>query len=177
MTHICERLVVHCPTLEASEYLAAFVADHRQSDGSVRMILRLSITKLLDRRPTDERPVFGTFRPLKAIGDSYPTYSISWLPKGDGVSPEFAGALAVEEASRDDCFSLVLSGNCAPIAKAGGKRNAGRRIAQISPRAVLHAIANYVENAYAHNEAALAGHSPLTGVSVTNLQGRVPAST
>ena len=155
--------MVHCPTLEASKYLAAFVADHTQSDGSVRMGLRLKIGKLLDRRPMGERPVFGTFYPLKAIGDRCPTYSVSWLPKGDGVSPEFAGALTVEEAAPDDYFRLVLSGDCAAIAKCG-KCNAGRGIAQTSPRAVLHAIAHYVENAHAHNEAALAGHSPLSYV-------------
>jgi hypothetical protein len=164
MAHIFERLVVHCPTLEASEYLAAFVADHTQSDGSVRLSLRMPVSKLFDRRPMGERPVFGTFYPLKASADPFPTYSVSWLPKGDGVSPEFTGALAVEEAARADCFSLVLSGDCAAIAKAGGKRSAGRRIAQISPRVVLHAVAHYVENAYAHNKAALAGHSPLTHV-------------
>jgi hypothetical protein len=173
MTDICERLVVHCPTHEASDYLAAFVADHKQGDGSVRITLRLPMSRLADRRSITERPAIGTFFSLKAISDRYPTYSVTWLPKGDGPSPEFAGALAVETVARDDCFGLILSGRCAPLGAAGAKCNAGRRIAHVSPRAVLHAIANYVENAHAHNEAALAGHRPLTYLSVKSSQRRV----
>jgi hypothetical protein len=38
----------------------------------------------------------------------------------------------------------------------------GRRIAHVSGRDVLRSIANQVETARAHNDAAHAGHSPLT---------------
>jgi hypothetical protein len=44
MTQISERLVVHCPDHEASHYVAAFVAEHRAGDGTVRIALRLPIS-------------------------------------------------------------------------------------------------------------------------------------
>jgi hypothetical protein len=137
------------------------------------MTVRLPISRQSDRRPMIERALHGIFRPLNAIGDRYPTYSVSWLPNGDGPSPEFVGALAVEPVAQDDSFGLILSGHGAPLGATAQKCGAGRRISRTSPRAVLHAIAAYVENAYAHNEAALAGHSPLTYLSITDLQRRV----
>ena len=162
MTDICERLVVHCPDHEASRYLAAFVADHRSEDGTVRITLRLPISASADRRPLTERPVVATLYPLESIGDLHPTYSVTWLPKGDGPSPEFAGALAVTTSPRADCFGLILSGHYQQGA-AGTSRvdKRGRRIARVSAREVLRTIADHVEKARAHNEAALAGHSAL----------------
>jgi hypothetical protein len=165
MTDISERLVVRCPNHEASDYLAAFVADHIQGDGSVRMKMRLPISRHSDRRPLAERAVVGAFCPLKASGVGFPSYSLSWLTKGDGPSPEFTGTLAIGQLMQDDSFGLILSGHCAPRGTAGAKSCAGRRIARVSPRAVLELIAVYIENARAHNEAALAGHSPLTFLS------------
>jgi len=133
------------------------------------MLLRTSISKVSDRRPISKRPVFVTFRSLKSLEDYSPTYSVSWLPKGDGVSPEFVGALAVVQLARDDFFSLVLTGNLATVVKVD-KGNLGRRIAQISPHAVLHFIAHYVENIYAHNQAAMASHRSATFMPAPILQ-------
>jgi len=164
MTHICERLVVHCPDQDASRYLAAFVAEHQVGDGSVHIALRPAIVMSADRRSLIERRVVATLNSLQSINDPHPTYSVTWLPKGDGPSPEFAGALAVESSPQDDCFSLILSGDYEPFGGVGAMFGAsrGRRIAHVSGRDVLRSIANQVETARAHNDAAHAGRSPLT---------------
>jgi hypothetical protein len=166
MTDFCERLVVHCPDQDASHYLAAFVAEHQVGDGTMRIALRLAIGRSADRRSLIERPVVATLYSLQSINDPHPTYSITWLPKGDGPSPEFAGALAVESSLQDDCFSLILSGHYERFGGVGAMFGAsrGRRIAHVSGRDVLRSIANQVENARAHNDAAHAGHNPLTYV-------------
>lgn len=164
MTHICERLVVHCPDQDASRYLAAFVAEHQVGDGSVHIALRPAIVMSADRRSLIERRVVATLNSLQSINDPHPTYSVTWLPKGDGPSPEFAGALAVESSPQDDCFSLILSGDYEPFGGVGAMFGAsrGRRIAHVSGRDVLRSIANQVETARAHNDAAHGGRSPLT---------------
>jgi hypothetical protein len=174
MTDICERFVVHCPALDAPDYLAAFVADHKRRHGSAQTTLRIPIDALLHRRPMTELSAGASHWP-KAIGEPYPAYSVTWLPDGNGTSAEFIGALAVEKVAQDDWFGLILRGHCAAIGPAGAECNTGCRLAKASPRTVLHAIANYVENARAHNEAALAGHSPLTYVSCSRSQRRVDA--
>lgn len=164
MTDIRERRVVHCPDLQASDYLAAFVADHQRSDGRVRMAL-------------SECSAVATLGPLKSTGKLHPKYSVTWSPKGGGPSAEFAGALAVVKSSGEDCFGLILSGQCKLRDAVGAMCNAthGRRIARLSARNVLRVITNYIENARAHNEAALAGHKRLTYLSVTKSQRRVDA--
>jgi hypothetical protein len=166
MTQISERLVVHCPDHEASQYVAAFVAEHRAGDGTVHIPLRLPIVMSEDRRAPIERFVIATLYSLQSVGDRHPTYSITWLPKGDGPSPEFAGELAVEKSPRDDCFGLILSGHYEPFGAVGAMFDPtrGRRIAHVSAHDLLRSIAGHVENAHAHNEAAHAGHSPLTHV-------------
>jgi hypothetical protein len=160
MTDVCERRVVHCPNHKASHYLAAFVADHQVDDGTVRIALRRPIRRFAHRRPLIERPVVATLS-LQSMNDLYPIYSVTWLPKGNGPSPEFAGTLAVEKCRRDDCFSLILSGQYQPLGAVGATSEGtrGSRIAHVPARDVLRAIADYVTDACAHNEAALAGHS------------------
>jgi len=101
MTDICERRVVHCPNHKASRYLAAFVADHQVGDGTVHIALGQPI--FADRRRLTERPVVATLS-LQSTSERYPAYSVSWLPKGDGPSPEFAGTLTVEKCRRDELF-------------------------------------------------------------------------
>src|SRR5450755_2570883 len=113
MTDICERRrVVHCPNHKASQYLAAFVADHQVGDGTLHIALRRPI--FADRRHLTERPVVATLS-LQSADELYPAYAINWLPKGDGPSPEFSGTLTVEKCRRDDCFSLILSGQYTPL--------------------------------------------------------------
>jgi hypothetical protein len=160
MTEICERCVVACPNHRALHYLAAFVADHQVRDGTVRFALRRPIIKFADRRPLTERLTVATLS-LQSMSDLDPAYSITWLPKGDGPSPEFAGTLAVEKCRRDDCFRLIPRGHYQPVSSVGVRLDAkaGRRTARVSAREVLRAIAGYVTEACAHKKAALAGHS------------------
>jgi hypothetical protein len=158
MSDISERLVVHCPDREASQHLAAFIADHENHDGSVRVPLRLPINMFADRRSLIERRVIATLYPLRSISDAHPTYSVYWSPKGGGPFPEFSGALAVEKSERDDCFGLVVTGHYDPPLGAVDL-TLGRRIAHSSARDLLRSIADYVENACAHSAAARAGHS------------------
>jgi hypothetical protein len=159
MTEICERCVVACPEHKASHYLATFVADHRVGDGTVRFELRRPIIKFTDRRQVTERPLVATLS-LQSMSDLDPTYCGTWMPKGDGPSPEFAGTLAVEKCRRDDCFRLILRGHYEPVSPIGVRSDAkvGSRTARVSARDVLRAIVRYVTDAYAHDEAALAGH-------------------
>jgi hypothetical protein len=155
MTAICERRVVNCPNHKASKYLAAFVADHQVGDGTVHIALRRPI--FADRRRLTERPV-ATLSLQSNERALYPAYSVSWLPKGDGPSPEFVGTLTVEKCRRDDWFGLILSGQYKPLGASSGVAR-GNWIARVPARGVLRAIADYVLETCAHDEAALAGHS------------------
>jgi hypothetical protein len=162
MSDISERLVVHCPDREASRHLAAFVAEHNVGDGTLRIALRLPNSMFADRRALIERRVVATLYPLRSISDPHPTYSVTWSPQGGGPFPEFSGALAVEKSALDECFGLLISGHYdPPFGSVGSLFDAalGRRIAHTSARDLLRSIADYVENACAHSEAARAGHS------------------
>jgi hypothetical protein len=161
MSDICERLVVHCPDREASQHLAAFIAEHHADDGTVRIPLRLPLTLFSDRRSLLERRVIATLYPLRSISDPHPTYSVAWSPKGGGPFPDFSGALAVAKSAADDAFELIVSGHYeAPFGAAGAlfDMTLGRRIAHTSARDLLRSIADYVENACAHSAAARAGY-------------------
>jgi hypothetical protein len=155
VTDICERRVVNCPNHKASQYLAAFVAEHQIGDGTVHIALRRPI--FADRRRLTEPPVVATLS-LQSTSGLYPAYAVSWLPKGGGPSPEFAGTLTVEKCRRDDCFGLILSGQHKPPGATTGVTG-GNRIARVPVRGVLRAIADYVMDRCAHDEAAPAGHS------------------
>jgi hypothetical protein len=160
MPDVRERRVVHCPDHEASHYLASFVAEHQVGDGSVRIALGLPISIVADRRIRIERRVIAKLYPLEWIGDPHPSYAVTWLPNGDGPAPKFAGALAVEQSPRDDCFGLILSGDYEPVSAMFDATH-GRRIAHAAARNLLRSIANHVEKARAQNAAAHAGHSLL----------------
>lgn len=165
MSTISERLVVHCPDQEASRHLAAFIADHHVGDGRVRITLRLPVGMFADRRSLIERRVVATLYPLRSSSDRHPTYSVTWSPMGGGPFPEFSGALAVETSPTDDCFGLIVSGRYDPPFGAVGAlfdATLGRRIAHASARDLLRSIADYVENACAHDSAARAGYSRQT---------------
>jgi hypothetical protein len=166
MSDIDERRVVRCPFHEASSYLGAFIAEHQAGDdGTVRIALHLPIGMFADRRPLIERRLVATLYPLPWISDLYPTYSVTWSAKTDVSLPEFAGALAVENCRRHHCFQLIVSGRCgSPLKAVGTTRDAtfGRRLTLGSARDLLRSIAEHVENASAHDEAARAGYSPLT---------------
>jgi hypothetical protein len=69
-----------------------------------------------DRRRLTERPVVAALS-LQSTSELCPAYLVSWLPKGDGPSPEFVGTLAVKKCRRDDCFPLILSGQYKPPAR------------------------------------------------------------
>jgi hypothetical protein len=160
MIDISERRIVHCPNPQASDYLAAFVADHQPGAGRVCDPL------------TDCTNVVASY-PLKSAGNHYPTYSLTWSPEGGGRSAAFV----VVKSAGKDCFGLTLSGHCTLRGAVGATCDAasGRRIVRVSVRNVLRMITNYIENARAHNEAALAGHRPMTYLSVTSSQRRVDA--
>jgi hypothetical protein len=155
MTVVRERRVVNCPNHKASQYLAAFVAEHRAGDGMVHIALRQPI--FADRRRKTEGTVVATLS-LQSTSELYPAYAVSWLPKGGGPSPEFAGTLTVEKCRRDDCFGLILSGQYKPL-EATTRVTRGNRIACVPARGVLRAIADFVLDKCAHDEAAFAGHS------------------
>jgi len=162
MSHICERRVVHCPSREASRYLAAFVAAQRAGGLTAHIELRVPIRVFSDRLPAIELRVFAAFHSLHAVSDPHPTYSISWSSKGVPF-PEFAGALAVEQGLNDDCFGLVLSGHYdLPFGRLGALFDAalGRRIAHGSARDFLRSITDQIENARTRNDMVRSGANP-----------------
>jgi hypothetical protein len=122
MTDMRERRVVQCPNRKASHYLAALVAGHQAGDGSVRSALRRPISRCAHRRPPIERPVVATLT-VQSTSDPYLTYSATWLPKGDGLSPKFA-ALAVEKCPQNDRSGLILSGHEKPFSAVGARSDA-----------------------------------------------------
>jgi hypothetical protein len=162
MVDISERLIVHCPDPEACRHLAAFIAEHENADGSIRVALRLPIGLFAGRKSLTERRVMATLEPLRSITDAHPTYSVTWSSQAGAMFPDFSGALAVERAPRDDCFGLLVSGHYEPpFGRFGGAMvdaTLGKRIAHAAARDLLRTVADYVENACAHNEAARAGH-------------------
>lgn len=166
MNDISERLVVHCPFHEGPSYLAVFIAEHQAGDDrTVCIALHLPIGMFADRRPLIERSIVATLYPLPSISDLYPAYSVTW-PAETGVSfPEFAGTLGVQSRRRDHCLGLIVSGRYElPLNMVGRSFDAtlGRRLTHGSARDLLRSIADHVENAWAHDEAARAGYSPLT---------------
>ena len=157
---VSERIAVDCPAREAADFLDAFITDHRSVDGTLRLTLRSQARRLADRRQPTERPVVATISRLPSSGDPVQTYSITWLSTGDGPSPEFSGALAIEKARAEDGSGLVLSGRyeSAEAGRTVSDATRGRRTARVSGRGVLRCIAEFVENARAHKDAAFAGH-------------------
>jgi len=106
VTDICERRVVNCPNHKASQYLAAFVAEHQIGDGTVHIALRRPI--FADRRRLTEPPVVATLS-LQSTSGLYPAYAVSWLPKRGGPSPEVSSTVWLRSVGAD-CFGLILSG-------------------------------------------------------------------
>jgi hypothetical protein len=92
-----------------------------------------------DRRRLTERPVVAALS-LQSTSELCPAYLVSWLPKGDGPSPEFVGTLAVKKCRRDDCFALILSRQYKPLGASSGVAR-GNRIARVPARGVLRAMA------------------------------------
>ncbi len=162
MSDISQRLVVHCPDREASRHLTDFINTHRRADGRVRVALRLPIGLFHDRRALIERRVIATLEALRCVTDPNPTYSVTLSPEGNGPFPDFAGALAIDHSPSDDSFTLLVSGHYEPpFGLAGAMFDAalGKRIALCAARDLLRSIADYVENACAHNAAARAGYA------------------
>jgi hypothetical protein len=152
MADICERRVVRRSERDASHCLAAFIGQRRNRDGTVHIALRLPFRMFATRKSPIQRRVIATFYPIHSLGDEHSTYSVSWSAEGGGPFPEFAGALAVENLPRDDCFGLILSGHYEPpMGKIGAMFDAilGNRIAHGSTQELLRSIAAHVENASA----------------------------
>jgi hypothetical protein len=156
MPDICERLVVHCAQHEAAQRLAAFVAEHRDVNGSLSIALRLPITMFAAWKVALEQRAVASFYSLSSAADSHPTYSIAWSSADGGAFPEFAGALAVERTLLRDRFSLVLSGHYqVPFGAAGAVFDAGlgKRVARGFVCGFLRSIADHVERASAETTA------------------------
>jgi hypothetical protein len=149
MTDICERRVVKRRESDASHALAAFVAEHRSGDGSVRIALRLPVLAFATWKSAIERRGVADFYSLQSSCDHFPTFSVTWSTRDGGLHPFFAGALAVERVNNDDdCVGLVLCGNYVPpLGRCGALFDAvvGQRIAHATVRDLLSDIAAYIE--------------------------------
>ena len=167
MSDVTARRVVHCPSHKVSHYLAAFVADHQDGDGKVRVALARTRKGTVSSASIAGDTLFVSMLPLQSSSDHDPAYSVVWLSQEDGRSQEFTGTLAVENCRRDDRVSLILTGNYTTVDSSGARvaGTRGGRTGRVSPSAVLRTIADYVKSAFASNEAALAGHSRYLGRS------------
>jgi hypothetical protein len=163
MPDVTARRVVYCPSDKASHYLAAFVADHQDGDGVVRVAL---VRQRKNPASSAGCTILVTMFALQSSSDRDCAYSITWLRQEDG-SREFAGTLAVENCGRNDRFDLILAGNYTTVDSSGARVDCtrGGRTGRVSPSALLRTIADYVKSACASNEAALAGHSRYLGRS------------
>ncbi len=161
MSDVTARRVVHCPSHKASHYLAAFVAEHKASDGSVRFALARTRQSRASRASIAGSTLFVTMLPLQSSSDRDPAYSVMWLPQEDSSTRGFTGTLTlVENGARDDRFSLILTGSYTAVDLSAAVADArGTRTRSVSPSDVLRTIADYVNSACARNEAALAGQS------------------
>src|SRR5450755_4026068 len=177
LSKVMKRLV-HCPYHEAAEYLGSFIAQHRAPDGSARIVLRLPISTFAEPRTLAERRLSAALYPLHSSRDPQQVYSVTWSPTMRGAFPEFSAALAFEQPVRDDCFGMFVSGSfelfSVPM-DAGLDAALFRRIANASARDLLRTIADYVENACAHDFAARAGFGKPTqysGFSIRSTDSR-----
>jgi hypothetical protein len=150
MADICERCVVARMESDAPQALAAFVAEHRAGDGSLRIALRLPIPMFAAWRSAIERRGVADFYSLRTSSEHFPTYSVTWSTRDGGPFPVFAGALAIERLSDSDSFGLVLCGNYVPpLGRFGALFDAvvGHRIADATARDLLSDITDYIEAA------------------------------
>jgi hypothetical protein len=148
VTNISERLTVHLPECEASDPLAAFLAEDRVAEAAVRAGFNLSTTMNAILESLAARFGGVSFYSLQWIGDRHPTYSVTWPAKIMGIFPQFTGALAVEALETNDAFGLILSGNYQPpFGNVGTLFDSllGRRVAEDCARGVLQSIADHVE--------------------------------
>jgi len=112
-----------------------------------------------DCRTPVERRVVATLS-LQSMTELYPTFAVAliWSPKGNSPSFESARALAVEKQSLDNRFALDIMKRSARSTRCSTPC-VNRQIAHICAHDLLRSVANFVEAARAHAEAALAGHS------------------
>ena len=161
MSDIVKR-IVRCPYTDAAHYLADFLAQHRTGDGSTHVALRLPANVFAQRRPLVERRLCATLGSLAAKKDPHQVCSVTWsLPALAGELPEFNGVLAIAKGRDDESFEIVISADDGTTTLAVNAHDTTpcRRIAQASARELLRTIAEYVENAWAHRSAALAGYN------------------
>jgi hypothetical protein len=149
MCEINERRIVHCPESEASQRLAAFVAERRLGDGSLNIAMRLPIAMLAAFKLPIERRGIASFYTLQSAADRRPTYSVSWTTKGGWPFSDFAGALAIEQVLLPQCIGLVLRGYYQPPHTHAGPSSDAEtdwRVAHGLTRELLRSIAEYIEN-------------------------------
>ena len=162
MTDFRERLVVLSRDNEATRNFAAFLSEQTSADGQTRVPLRLPVNVFNDRRALTERRVSATLVPLRPIDDESPAYAIAWASQTMPAFPELSGTLMIEKSPVDDRLVIIVTGHAAPPVQhvPGDAVDAvlNGRIAQAAARDLLRAIAEFIENAAAHNAAARAGH-------------------
>jgi hypothetical protein len=88
--------------------------------------------------------------------DMRPRFAVQWVPTGDQLLPSFSGTLTVESDEDYDTFFAVLDGQYEPpLGIAGRAFDAllGHRIAEATADQLLHRIRDFIEKAYADEEA------------------------
>ena len=152
--------IVRAPYDDAARFLTAFIAHHRLSDGSTCVALRLPNGIFAERRSVVERRLWANVYPRHATRDRQHVYGVTWSLRSVGAFPEFNGTLAIEPGESDDTCNLCVTGNYELLPYARSADVAlFRRVAHASARELLRTVADYIENACAHDFAARAGYS------------------
>jgi hypothetical protein len=160
MSNISERLVVHCPYHEAPSYLAGFFAKYQvKHESNACIALHRRVKRFANQPSTIARSVVTLVYPLHSISDPDPRYFVIWARETGKRFPEIAGTLTFAKSSRDNCFDLIINSHYeSPMLDASLSRLTFHGLAGD----LLRSIGNHVESAWAHDEAARAGYSPLT---------------
>lgn len=162
MTTLSRRVLIHCPLAQAPRLLESFFQVHGDPRGeSARFDVGVEATIPGIPAPISlNHGVVATLKYDPHPTDMHPRFGVEWAPTGDGPLPKFSGTLSIESDEDYDAFFAALEGQYEPpLGIAGRAFDAlvGHRIAEATADQLLHRIRDYVEKAYAAEEAGKPG--------------------
>lgn len=153
MTHVFERLVLHCPYVRAREYLRESLES--AADNGTVQTLPLTATLRFVPGALEKNVLVRYERSRDPLHFDEP-WQVSWTPENGGPYPDFSGELTVRADDTYQGAVLELSGDYAPPLGAPGKAFdmvLGARIASSTARGLLQSIGARMEERYRQEEA------------------------